>query len=128
MKPYDFEYLLKTYGATHLICDGSQPLLSSSDFSEEALMYNLPTGPALQVLSTFNHVTDKAISAQSDISSLSGGQKVVLMILLALYSAAERIVLANIAVSLDIERIAAVKALIDKFKLSKREILILESL
>ncbi len=117
---------MNEYAFTHLICDGNQPLITKATLQEEAMLYNLRPEVLQEVITLFKQITDKEIASETDISQLSGGQKVVLMILLALHSNAKKILLLNAKSALDPERSDAVQTLIKQFQVSKQEILQLD--
>lgn len=115
---------METLAETHLVCDASYPLITNTTLSEEALLYNLDDTSVSELADKFNALTGKQISAIYDINNLSGGQKVVLMVLLALSSPAQSIVFANLEVSLDSIRLKEIRALIESCRAQKREILV----
>jgi ABC-type lipoprotein export system ATPase subunit len=112
------------YSATHLICDGSYPLITNSFLDEEAMLYHLDSDAIASLCGQFLTITGKALSLSSDISALSGGQKVILMALLALHSPALSLLFVNLTADLDKERSEAMLALIDKYRAQKTEILL----
>ena len=124
MSHLSIEEIIPKYGATHLICDSAYPLIINSTLEEEAILYNLPQEVVAKLCAMFADLTGKEIKPVSDIAALSGGQKVVLMTLLALLSSAERIVFVNLPLALDKERSVAVSALIEQFKPLKASILL----
>lgn len=117
---------MNEYAFTHLICDGNQPLITNASLEEEAMLYNLKPEVLHKVITLFKQITDKEITPETDISQLSGGQKVVLMILLAIHSKADKILMLNAKSALDPERSDAVQTLIKQFQTSKQEILQLD--
>lgn len=112
------------YSDTHLFCHSSVPLLTNSTFKEEAILYNLPQPELINLIADFNSITGKELTVGSNISELSGGQKIVLMVLLALHSPASRLVFINLYNNLDPERADAIHSLIEKHRPNKQEILI----
>lgn len=116
--------LTDTLAQTHLICDASYPLITSTTLREEAILYNLDEEAISNLSSDFQTLTEKQISADYDINDLSGGQKVILMILLALVSQAQNIVFLNLQSSLDTIRYSEIIKLIDFARTVKHEILI----
>ena len=118
------QYLMEKYSKSHLVCDTSYPLITNTTLEEEALLYNLDNSALNQVIDEFITLAGKQISASYDINNLSGGQKVILMVLLALYSPASRIVFMHLDTSLDTARLQSVRELIDRFKPLKLEIML----
>lgn len=121
----DFNIIaMDTLAETHLICDSSYPLITNTTLQEEAMLYNLNQSAVSELITKFNALTGKQISAAYDINNLSGGQKVILMVLLALNSPAQNIILINLAVSLDNIRLKEMMTLIESCQANKREILV----
>ena len=96
-----------------LTADASLPLITCDQLRDELLIYNLNSRAQICLQNQFINLTGKEISPQSKITELSGGQKVILMVLLALNSPAPRILFVNIMQSLDPLRRSDVQALID---------------
>ncbi len=116
--------MMDTLAQTHLICDASYPLITSTTLKEEAILYNLEKESTSKLTSDFQTLTGKQISADYDINDLSGGQKVILMILLALASPAQNIVFVNLQSSLDSIRYNEINKMIVSNRTTKNEILI----
>ncbi len=121
------EEIIAKYSATHLICDCAYPLITDSNLEEEAMLYNLGKQDMVDLMESFIRITGKSVNAASDVSTLSGGQKVVLLILFCLYSPAQHIVIINLSVSLDVDRYHTICTLINQFHLKKTELLIVYS-
>ncbi len=119
------ENLIAEYSRSHLICDASCPLITETTLEEEALIYGLPHYNLDLVFKQFLELTAKKLDSGSETSQLSGGQKVILMILLALHSKADNIMFANLDVSIDPERLRQIRNLLDQFRSRKKEILII---
>jgi len=113
------------YSQTHLVCDAAYPLLTNSSLEEEAQLYNLEEKPLQQVLLHFYEITGKTITLKTEVTSLSGGQKVVLMFLLAILSKARNIVFIGLEVSLDSERLAQLNKLLQELSPHKNDIIII---
>jgi ABC-type lipoprotein export system ATPase subunit len=124
MKNSESEKLFEDYSSDYLVCDSLCPIITNSALREEALLYNLEAKQTAEVCKRFKSITDKAITLTSETGSLSGGQKVVLMVLLALFSTADKILFLNPAFSLDDERHQAIKTLVEEFRPLKSEIVI----
>lgn len=118
------KYVFDHYASDYLICQAENPLLSASSLREEIILYNLDEASQSNLINEFNLITGKDISLKFDISLLSGGQKVILMVLLALYSPAKKILFHNVFSPLDEPTREAVQVLIGKFQPEKQEILL----
>ena len=86
-----------------LICDANHPLISQC-LREEILLYHIDTQGEAMLLERFERLSGKSISTDHDLSELSGGQKVLLMLCLALLSPARSIVFKDLRHSLDAHR------------------------
>jgi len=126
MNIQSIEAIIEKYSPTHLICDSSYPLIANSTLLEEAMIYNLSKESITLLCAEFQSLTGKSIDTSSDISILSGGQKVILMALLAMQSPAEKVVLLNLDAALDKERVNALHLLIEKHKHNKVEVLMVQ--
>lgn len=91
-----------------LIADAARPLLCGQELWEEMLLYNIPRERQAELCATFTGITGKAVDEGSNISELSGGQKVILMACLAVFSPAEALCFIDLEHSLDTEKYAAV--------------------
>lgn len=96
----------------YLVCDAGCPILSSGNLEDEVLLYNLNEEKMLLLTRQFYLLTGKELGPTSKTEELSGGQKVILMCLMALYSSARAIAFINLERSLDAHRIAALQAVI----------------
>ncbi|MEF3693758.1 MAG: hypothetical protein V3576_00235 [Candidatus Cloacimonadota bacterium] len=96
----------------YLVCDAGCPILSSGNLEDEMLLYNLNEEKMLLLTRQFYLLTGKELGPTSKTEELSGGQKVILMCLMALYSSARAIAFINLERSLDAHRIAALQAVI----------------
>ena len=97
---------------TQLVCDSGCPLCGGGTLREELLLYNIPTESYNALQAEFSSLTGKKLSPDSDVSILSGGQKVLLMCLCALFSPARKILFINLWHSLDAINRARTKELI----------------
>lgn len=84
-----------------LLCDARHPLISGGKLYEEAILYNIRPGKLSQLASMFTEITGIDISPESELGALSGGQKVLLMFLLAVHSPAGAIQFVDLTRSLD---------------------------
>ncbi len=112
--------------ARYLICDARQPLITASQLWDELLLYNLSPEARTELLAEFRRLTARELTFSSDITTLSGGQKVLLMCLLALLSPARNILFMDVMHSLDPANRAALKELIDRHS-SLRNIVLKQS-
>ncbi|MBW6514058.1 MAG: hypothetical protein K0B87_04820 [Candidatus Syntrophosphaera sp.] len=97
---------------THLICNARSPLIAGGKLRDEVLLYNLSTESTADVNDRFAELTGKRIGLESETATLSGGQKVLLMCLLALYSPAPRILFVDLWHSLDEQNKTIVRRLL----------------
>lgn len=119
--------LLQSERSRHyLICAARHPLVSSSKLWDELLLYNLNPAAQTRLAALFEKLTGKSITADSPVNTLSGGQKVMLMCLLALLSPAPRILFLDLWHSLDTENRSKVQQLLSEFG-QGREILFEDS-
>jgi hypothetical protein len=93
----------------YLIADARHPLISTDKLWDEMLLYNIREQNAEQLKRTFWEITGKEICESSLLQELSGGQKVILMALLALLSPASRIMFIELELSLDAPKLARLK-------------------
>ncbi len=103
----------------YLICDARHPLITASQLWDELLLYNLSPSAREELYSLFEALTGRSIDASSRTDQLSGGQKVLLMTLLALLCPAPRLLFLNLWHSLDLPRREQIKALIDRHSTGK---------
>jgi len=95
-----------------LCCDASLPLITCDIFRDELLLYNIDALAFNGLQAEFHRLANKELTAKSMILELSGGQQVILMVLLALYSPAPKIRFKNIFHALDPLRKAEVEKLL----------------
>jgi len=93
--------LILEYGDEYLICSGDMPCIGTGRIADESVFYHLDPTQEATVFERFNVITGKMVDRETTINNLSGGQKVILMLLLALYSPAPRILLHNVRHNLD---------------------------
>ncbi len=103
-----------------LFCDAGLPLCGGGTLREELLLYNLPQSSIPELIRRFASATGKELTPDSDVSLLSGGQKVVLLCLCALYSPALWIRFINLWHSLDPANREWVKDLIASLQNGRR--------
>ncbi|MEN6444917.1 MAG: hypothetical protein ABFC98_02595 [Candidatus Cloacimonas sp.] len=95
-----------------LLADAEIPLISCDELRDELLIYNLDETATNQLFSQFEKITGKALNKMYKINELSGGQKVILMALLAIYSPARKIRFQNLTQSLYPKRRQAIEEII----------------
>lgn len=110
----------------YLVCDAGCPILSSGSLADEMLLYNLKEEMMLLLTQQFLLLSGKELSPSSKTEELSGGQKVILMCLLALYSPAPALAFLNLEKSLDSKRRHLLRELIEKLG-AGREIILRET-
>ncbi len=80
------------------------------------MLYNVPQASIALLIREFVHATGKELIPDSDVSILSGGQKVILMCLCALFSPAPKIHFINLWHSLDSQNRDWAKDLISRLQ------------
>lgn len=110
----------------YLVCDAGCPILSSGSLEDEMLLYNLQETDKLHLIQRFKLLTEKELNLGSKTEELSGGQKVILMCLLALYSRATSIAFLNLNKSLDTRRRGMIRELLSELG-AGREIILRET-
>jgi ABC-type Mn2+/Zn2+ transport system ATPase subunit len=118
--------MMKENWNTHLVCNARSPLISNGRLREELILHAIDAEEIEPLIQDFSHFTGREINADTDISTLSGGQKVMLMLLLALHSPANSIIFVDLWHSLDEQNQAKIKKLLDEYTGSK-EIILKES-
>jgi hypothetical protein len=98
----------------HLIADAKHPLLCRDQVSSEMILYNIAPDVALKIFAEYQRISKVSIEHATSLPTLSGGQKVLLMALLALYSPAEAIRFVDLDHSLDQPKATALKQLINE--------------
>ncbi len=96
----------------YLTLDAEHPLVCTDRVYDEMILYNLAEEDRGLLFSDFSRLTGKKIDEESSLTALSGGQKVILMVLLALYSPARAIRFENLSHNLDAEKDRALRSLI----------------
>jgi len=109
----------------YLTADAAIPLITNGKLRSEILIYNLDASSTDRLLKTYAEISGKELTPSSIINELSGGQKVLLMALLALFCPAPAIRFINLMPALDILRRQALGELIDN---SPKEIILEEKL
>ncbi|MCB5253158.1 MAG: hypothetical protein RBR69_04305 [Candidatus Cloacimonadaceae bacterium] len=109
---------------SYLIADGQYPLVCTDLVHDEIILYNLDKEAQARLFAEFERITAKKIDRESKLEALSGGQKVVLMALLALLSPALRIEFVHLTHSLDQDKASQI---LDLIRQSSKEIVLRES-
>ncbi|HOC95356.1 MAG TPA: hypothetical protein PKH21_05020 [Candidatus Cloacimonadota bacterium] len=120
------QLLLGKHSRQWLICPARYPLVTTGSLRGEALLYNLDKNALEEVCAEFKAYTGKAFSPESELCSLSGGQKVLLMCLLALHSPAPCIHFLDLWHSLDANNRERIQSLLHQYG-QTREILLEDS-
>ena len=97
----------------YLLADADVPLISRDELRDELIIYNIDNSTTNQLITQFEQLTGKTIDRSYKVNELSGGQKVILMVLLVIYSPAPKIRFKNLMQSLDSKRREAIQNLIN---------------
>lgn len=117
------ESVYQSYARTHLICDSANPIVTNASILDESILYNIDKSTLDDVFRQYLRITNKQLNPSDSLSELSGGQKVIIMVLMALFSSAKKICFINICNSLDENNKDSILDLISEFKISKEEII-----
>jgi len=120
------QLLLDKHSKQWLICPARYPLVTTGSLRGEAMLYNLDKHTLEKVCAEFMAYTGKDLSPESELSTLSGGLKVLLMCLLALHSSAPRIQFLDLWHSLDANNRTRIQSLLQQY-CQTREILLEDS-
>lgn len=105
---------IEQYGDEYLVCDGTYPFVTRALLADEAKLFKLSKAELELVCEEFYDFFEVKINPHSKIDELSGGQKIVLMFLLAMRSKADKILFVNLLDSLDQINKEKVLAIINK--------------
>lgn len=97
----------------YLIADAAHPLITSGPVWQELLLYAIPAEREAELYACFESISGKALGPSDLLGRLSGGQKVILMACMAIFSPARRICFADLEHSLDSARFEAVLKMIE---------------
>ncbi len=97
---------------TYLIANAAHPIITTDRIGDEMLLYNIGAEKQPLVFEMFSMITAKRITEDTLSRELSGGQKVVLMVCLALVSPAARLRFLDLEHALDADKLLAIKSLI----------------
>jgi len=98
---------------SYLTANAAHPLITHGSFKVEALLYHLDSDAIQQVITNFQMICSKDLLPETIISHLSGGEKVVLMVLIALFCPAPQLRFIGIWHALDGEKRLAIQELLD---------------
>ncbi len=104
---------------THLLCSAGKPLIAGGKLRGELLLYNVPAASLERLFTAFADLTGKILTPDSEAGDLSGGQKVLLMALLALFSPAPKIEFQELWIALDEDNRTRLRALITELGSNK---------
>lgn len=96
----------------YLILDAEQPLVCTDKIIDEMKLYNIAVSKIEPLLRDFARITGKEPDTDTKLNTLSGGQKVILMVLLALYSPAQALCFRDLYHSLDMENRSKIQDLL----------------
>lgn len=116
---------LRRHGEEFLVMDGRMPLLTSGAIRDEARLYNLDPDAEAAVLARFTELTGREAGPDTAVTTLSGGQKIVLATLLALESPATDLLFVDFFQALYPARRQALKEFIEANRARKRRIVML---
>ncbi len=116
--------MLNSLSANYLIADANHPLITTGSFKTEARLYNLDAVAQARLFSSYKKICSKSLDASTLLTSFSGGEKVVLMALLALFCPAPRICFIDLWHALDPDKRIILKELISK---SPKELILRDS-
>jgi ABC-type iron transport system FetAB ATPase subunit len=96
----------------YLTLDAAQPLVCTDKIMDEMILYRIPDSRMDALLQDFARITGKKADPESSLLSFSGGQKVILMVLLSLYSPAKALCFRDLFYSLDQDKQPNIQALL----------------
>jgi len=97
----------------YLTADAAIPFVTNDKLRDELLLYHLDTVSQQRLFTTFEQLSGKSIDPNTKVLELSGGQRVILMALLALFCPAPAIRFINLMSALDLQRREALGKLLD---------------
>lgn len=124
-EPIDIMDFLRRHGDEFLVMDGRVPLLTSTVIHDEARLYNLDPDAEAAALSRFTELTGREAGPDTAVTTLSGGQKIVIAALLALESPATDLLFVDFFRSLYPARRRALEEIIAASRSRKRRIVVL---
>ncbi|MDY0151045.1 MAG: hypothetical protein RBS43_02090 [Candidatus Cloacimonas sp.] len=97
----------------YFILDAAHPLITADKLQDELILYNLDAASYGVLQTEFLRITGKEIDKHSFTTALSGGQRIILMALLALLSPAPKLKFINLMHALDSTRRRYLQELLD---------------
>lgn len=98
----------------YLWADARQPLITTGSFKTEARLYNLSDPAQAEVSEAFMRICNKVLRPSTPVTGFSGGEKVILMALMSLFSPAPRLCFIDLWHALDPGKRLLMKELIAK--------------
>ena len=95
-----------------LMADANHPLISTDSVREEMLLYNIDLERLPSLCKQFSDISGRFLDENIPIGHLSGGQKVILMACLLVFCPAKRIMIIDLAHSLDVTKLHKVQELL----------------
>lgn len=120
--------IIEQFADDFLICDVHNPIICNTVVNEEAALYNLSEESINECLTVYKNITGETLTLNTELSTLSGGQKVALMLLLALYSPAQKIVIIDFKFTLDAAKTEEFTRLIQSFRHKGKEIKLMDTI
>jgi hypothetical protein len=116
---------IKIYADDYLIVDGTIPIVTNSSVLDELTLYCLTDFGQNDLLQQFEEITKRNIKSDTDINTLSFGQKIIFATLCSIYSSATKVQLRRVFSSIDNQKTEKLNLLIENEKLKGREFFIL---
>lgn len=115
---------INQYQADYLIIDGTIPIVTNSSIEDEMTLYNLTTHTQNLILTEFKRITNKTIVSETDVNTLSYGQKIIFSVLCSIFCSAKSVLLRRVESSVDTNKLIMIKALINLEESKGRKFLI----
>ncbi len=104
---------IETYTDDYLIVDGTIPIVTNSTILDELTLYSLSDIEQHTLFTKFEEITKRRISPDTDINTLSFGQKIIFATLCSLCCSATKIQLRRVFSSIDNQKTEQLKTLIE---------------
>ena len=118
---------IETYADDYLIVDGTIPIVTNSTVLDELTLYCLTHLEQQNLFNKFEEITKRNIKPETDINTLSFGQKIIFATLCSLYCGAKKVQLRRIFSSIDSHKTNELNILIETEKLNGREFFIINN-
>lgn len=115
---------IETYADDYLIVDGTIPIVTNSTVLDELTLYCLTDFEQVNLFKKFEEITKRNIRAETDINTLSFGQKIIFATLCSLFCSATKVQLRRVFSSIDSHKTNELNILIETEELKGREFLI----